>query len=110
VVTVFLRRAGFSVIYLGQDTPTGSLARIAGDLNPDVIILSSSSQETAARLLDTLPLLERLRRPDGQPATLLAYGGRIFEEMPALRHPKHLYLGANATQALQILQEALGWP
>ena len=78
VLYLFLRRKGYSVIFLGANVPTDHLSDTVEKIRPNLIILASQQLASAARLQNTAQLL-------GMKAFQVAYGGRIFNSVPALR-------------------------
>lgn len=78
IFDLFLRRKGFNVIDLGANIPLDQMVETAIKLRPDLIILSAQTLRAAASLLDAFTAL----RTTGIP---LAYGGLIFNRVPALR-------------------------
>ncbi len=102
VLALFLRRAGFRVIYLGQNVPVESLVRMATDLKPKAICISATRTETGAQLVELQKAFEKLQSEGDAP--LLAYGGSLFNRNPGLaeRLGGH-YLGASAHEAVELL-------
>lgn len=111
-LAIFLRRAGYRVIYLGQNVPLESLRSMIYALRPQAVCLSASRAETAARLYNLRDFLDELERKHGR-APLLAYGGRVFNQYPRIiERLGGVYLGEDAGVALQRLREQLnrGFP
>jgi methanogenic corrinoid protein MtbC1 len=103
VMAWLLRRRGWEVIYLGADVPAGELGTTVAATRPQLVILSAQQLHSAATLLDTAHMLEQEDVP-------LAYGGLIFDRLPALRNriPGH-FLGErleSAPQAAELLLSA----
>ena len=78
LITFLLRRSGWDVIYLGADVPLENFGTTIESLQPDLVILTAQQLIAAASLLDLANELERLHIP-------LAFGGLIFNHIPALR-------------------------
>ena len=75
---LFLRRRGIRVINLGADIPIDQMVATVLQLQPDLIIMAAQTLRTAANLQNTfIALLASGKR--------LAYGGLIFNHIPALR-------------------------
>lgn len=78
LLSLLLRRRGWDVVYLGADVPADRLEMTIELAHPQLVILSAQRLHTAATLVDIAQVLE----PFGIP---LAYGGLIFNRLPALR-------------------------
>lgn len=78
MIDLFLRRKGYKVINLGTDIPTDQMIATTLSVQPDLIILGAQTLRTAATLMDTFSALQAAGKP-------LAYGGLIFNRVPALR-------------------------
>lgn len=78
MIDLFLRRKGYKVINLGTDIPTDQMIATTLSVQPDLIILGAQTLRTAATLMDTFNALQAAGKP-------LAYGGLIFNRVPALR-------------------------
>lgn len=78
LLTFLLRRRGWNVVYLGANVPAGEVETTLARVQPRLVILSAQQLHTAANLLD----LAEAMRPRGVP---LAYGGVIFNLLPALQ-------------------------
>jgi DNA-binding transcriptional MerR regulator/methylmalonyl-CoA mutase cobalamin-binding subunit len=74
LVSLVLRRAGWRVIYLGQNVPAEHLMLEAGRLRPEAICLSCATLESARAAVAVYAALETL--PEPRPAFVL--GGRAF--------------------------------
>lgn len=106
-LAVFLRRAGYKVVYLGQNVPMDSLQGMIEALAPEVVCVSATRAETAARLYTLRDFLNDLQARKGR-APLLAYGGQVFNRFPHITERLGgLYLGEDAAQAVRRLSEHL---
>ncbi|MEO6458693.1 MAG: MerR family transcriptional regulator [Chloroflexia bacterium] len=107
-MAVFMRRAGYRVVYLGQNVPIDSLISMVNALQPAVICISASRAETAASLYKLREFLDDMERRHGR-SPLLAYGGQVFNRYPHITERLGgVYLGEDAQKALQKLGEHLG--
>ena len=79
MVALLLRRAGYSVRYLGADIPLPDLVRAVQDHRPRVLALSAMMSESAQHLLE---LSKQLAAE--MPHTQLIFGGRAFAANPDL--------------------------
>ncbi len=78
---VLLRRLRWPVHYLGQTMPLEELPAFVEDVTPAVIVFAAMREDTARALAawpDYLPQAARTGRP------VVAYGGWVFSENPAL--------------------------
>lgn len=107
MISLFLRRRGYNVIYLGQSISALRLQETLTKTQPNMLLLSASGLIAAAHLLDTA---ETLRTPLSSLGVTLAFGGRIFNQLAQLRaHVPGLYIGDDAQQAtLRITELMLG--
>ena len=87
MIALMLRRHGWDALYLGANVPVVQMERTIESTHPDLVIMSAQLLNTAANLLEMARLLQERRIP-------LAYGGRIFNNIPAIRQriPGH-FLG-----------------
>jgi DNA-binding transcriptional MerR regulator/methylmalonyl-CoA mutase cobalamin-binding subunit len=76
--TFLLRRRGWQVLYLGANVPTEQLETTVTAAKPHLVIIAAQRLHTAANLVEAAQLLRQERVP-------LAYGGLIFNLLPALR-------------------------
>lgn len=102
MLTLFLRRQGWQVVYLGANVPVSRLQATVTTINPDLVILAAQRLNTAANLFDMGRVLQAAQIP-------LAFGGQIFSRLPTLRPriPGH-FLGERLEEALQLVEQWLG--
>lgn len=100
--TVLLRNRGWDVINLGTNVPMQQLSSALSRVKPDLVVLSAMRLETAATLKEVALTL------DEHKATL-AFGGRIFNQLPELSHriPGH-FLGEEIYAAIPKIENILG--
>ena len=106
ILALYLRRAGYRVIYLGQNMPLDSLIGVISTLRPAVVCVSATRPDTAGHLR---PLPAQLDALADQLAyrPLLAYGGAVFNRHPQLAAQMGaVYLGASGEAAVQCVREA----
>ena len=98
LLTLFLRRRGWHVVYLGASVPVARMQMTIASVNPNLVLLSAQRLTTAATLREMALLLQE----EGVP---LAYGGRIFNQIPDLqtRVPGH-FLGDDTLGALKQIE------
>jgi DNA-binding transcriptional MerR regulator/methylmalonyl-CoA mutase cobalamin-binding subunit len=78
LITLFMRQRGWDVVYLGANVPIARLEATIKATNPGLIILAAMQLHTAATLMEMAQFLHGTGVP-------LAYGGRIFTQIPDLR-------------------------
>lgn len=104
MLSLFLRRQGYGVTYLGQNIASARLWEAIEKTRPSVLLLSASGLIAAANLLD----LVRDLRARGYAELHIAFGGQIFKRLPHLaRCVQAIYLGENAREAVARLKELL---
>jgi DNA-binding transcriptional MerR regulator len=103
MLSVLLRREGYQVEFLGPDLPVEDLVLYAGDIKPDMIILSAGFERTARPLFGMQAMLDAL---PGQPK--LGYGGRYFNENPEARKEMGgIFLGHSLDEALKNVHDIM---
>ncbi len=104
LLTFLLRRRGWAVVYLGANVPVDWLETTVAATRPQLAILAAQQLPTAATLLDMAQVLQR----EGVP---LAYGGLIFNLLPALRErlAGH-FLGERLDLAPEVVEELMVAP
>lgn len=95
LLTLFLRRRGFKVVYLGANVPNHRFKETIISIKPHLVILSAQLLQTANELRETAAQLTA-------GGARVAYGGRIFNLIPEIRSriPAH-YLGETIQDAVQ---------
>jgi methanogenic corrinoid protein MtbC1 len=89
LLTLLLRRQGWDVVYLGSNVPLQYLDDTIATVHPHLVISSAQQLHTAAALSGVAQRLSIATIP-------LAFGGRIFNVLPALReHIPGYFLGEN---------------
>lgn len=104
LLTLFLRRAGWDVVYLGANVPTDQLNATLVTAKPHLVIMSAQTLYTAATMLSMSLLLQRERIPS-------AYGGAVFNYLPILCSymPGH-YLGTTIENVPKVVERLLTAP
>lgn len=106
-LSVFLRRAGYKVVYLGQNVPLESLTGMIHALQPRAVCISATRAESAAGLHNLSIAFDQLKGKEGS-APLLVYGGNVFNRFPHISERMGaVYLGENAATAVRKLNEHL---
>ncbi len=101
LLTFLLRRRGWDVIFLGADVPLENFRATLETIQPQLVILIAQQLFTAASLLDLVNDLDGLQ-------TTLAFGGRIFNQIPGLSEhiPGH-FLGDDLKSAPLFFEQLL---
>jgi len=104
LITFLLRRQSWDVIYLGADVPLENFRTTIESLQPDLAILTAQQLISAASLLDLANELGSLHIP-------LAFGGLIFNNIPAMREriPGH-FLGEEIDEVVIKIEQILQNP
>lgn len=102
LLTLYLRRAGYQVRFIGKDLPLEDFAREVQQKRPTLVLLSASTVETARELE---ALAHRLSQIESQ-RPMIGYGGRIFKDQPELRKRiTGVYMGDSAAEAIESTNE-----
>ena len=101
LLTLFLRRRGLQVIYLGANVPHDRFEETLSAIHPTLVVLTSQQLSTAANLQQTASLLSAY-------GATVVYGGRIFSMQPSLMEhiPGH-YLGDSLEAGIEKIESLL---
>lgn len=104
MLNLLIRRRGYHVVYLGGNVPTDRFDEAIESIQPDLVIMASQQLTSAAELQKTARLLNEKR-------VQIAYGGRVFNCIPALREriPAH-FLGESIDASLKLIDQLLQSP
>lgn len=104
LLTLFLRRRSWDVVYLGANVPIGRMDLAITTTKPRLVILPAQQLHTAANLLEAAHFLQERQVP-------LAYGGLVFNVLPALR-PRipGYFLGERLDEAPGVAEQVLSSP
>lgn len=107
MLSVFLVRRTWRVVYLGAALPIPGLVEVVVQLRPALVCLSATEARGAQTLAAAAGALAELSSP-GAARPLVAFGGPPFNADPALRArvPGH-WLGADAREAVARVEELL---
>ena len=106
VISLFLRRQGWEVIDLGANVPLDRLEPMLTSIRPMLVIASAQHLPAAYTLQTMAASVTKLHIP-------LAFGGRVFNQQPALRrHIAGHFLGESLLDIPRAVQEILHapWP
>lgn len=99
--TLLLKRRGWDVIYLGANVPVDRLETTINTTRPEIAIFPAQQLHTAAALPEIAEVLAEEDIP-------LAFGGRIFIEIPELQERiSGFYLGDSTNMAVKVVEKAL---
>ncbi len=105
LLTLFMLRQGWQVLYLGPDVPARDLMETIRAVQPDMVCMSASGSESAALVVqigEVIAQLETETRP------VFAYGGGVFNHLPELRaRVNGVFLGENAAHAIDAARALL---
>ena len=100
-----MRRRRWPVAYLGQSVPLPDLAALVGEVSPPLVVLTATSEETAASLAEW-PLWLPEAAQSGKP--IISYAGRIFTDHPEWRmRVPGTFLGASLRDGLDAVERML---
>lgn len=104
LLSIFLRRAGYQVRYLGQDLPMDDLILEVHIQRPAIVLFSATCLNAATNLRHLCDALANL----DSPRPVICYGGRAFNLHPELRNDiAGVYLGATAAEAVDGLRDVV---
>lgn len=104
LLSIYLRRAGYTVRYLGQNLPLDDLVAETQLVKPDMVLFSATTIDAAVNLG---PLCEMLANIE-PPRPIIGYGGRAFNLRPELRDGiAGIYLGETAAEAVEGIDDLL---
>ncbi|MFO7631754.1 MAG: MerR family transcriptional regulator [Caldilinea sp.] len=104
LLSIYLRRAGYTVRYLGQNLPVDDLVAETQTIKPDMVLFSATTVDAA---LNLRPLCEMLASIE-PPRPIIGYGGRALNLRPELRDSiAGIYLGATAVEAVESIDDLL---
>ncbi|MFN8637669.1 MAG: B12-binding domain-containing protein, partial [Chloroflexota bacterium] len=103
MLAVFLVRHGVRLRYLGPNLSVNGLDEALRRHQPDLLIVSATSEESAERVAELAAVLKALP----EPRPLLAFGGHGFDEARWRERLDGTYLGPDAGTAVQIVEQLL---
>jgi MerR family transcriptional regulator, light-induced transcriptional regulator len=104
LITLFLRRRGWNVVFLGAVVPTERMEETIKAVDPKLVILSAQTLMTAVSLRE---MARFLKEKDIQ----AAFGGRVFNHISGLfnRIPAH-FLGNTIEVAIPMIENLVNNP
>ena len=99
LISFFLRRRGFNVIYLGANVPDERFEETVNFVRADLVVLVAQQLITAATLQKTAHMLSQHNIP-------VAFGGRIFALQPQIfRNITGFYLGSKIKDSFEQIED-----
>ncbi len=103
-LNVLLRRRGRNVVFLGADVPMEHLEETTRTVNAALVVMSAQRLATARTLHDSAAIIARKR---GR----VAYGGRVFNQIPELREQiAGEFLGEAVDGCLEPIEDLMARP
>jgi len=104
VLSLFLSRRGFRVVYLGADLPLDDLIEAVRRVRPPLVLLSASTPGSVGPLTRAA----RALRDQVVPGPMIGYGGQVFLLRPELREEvEGVFLGRDAEEAVTSVDRVL---
>jgi DNA-binding transcriptional MerR regulator/methanogenic corrinoid protein MtbC1 len=104
MLSLYLRRRGKDVIFLGQATASNRLGEMLMQTEPRLVLMSASTLRTAANLMDIVDVLSDRRFAP----VLFAYGGPIFQRLPTLaKRLSGIHISEDVSQAIDQIDALL---
>jgi methanogenic corrinoid protein MtbC1 len=104
MLSVLLRRGGYTVLFLGQSVAIDHLEESLVQARPQALILSAARLETARSLAELAATIRRM----APPRPLFAFGGRAFVQHPELIDTiEGHHISGDALQATEQVRQIL---
>lgn len=104
LLTIYLRRAGLPVHYLGQNLAASDLIEDMKHLQPAMVLLSASTLDAVQGLADMSVHFDNFDTPK----PIIGYGGRAFVGQPELRRlVAGVFLGDSGHEAVDRVRKLL---
>jgi len=101
LLSLFVRRRGLRVLYLGANVPTDRFAETVKDVDASLVILVAQQLTSAATLQETALQLNNKKIP-------VAFGGRIFNIHTSLKDSiPGIYLGPDLESAMNEIERII---
>jgi methanogenic corrinoid protein MtbC1 len=103
MLSLFLVRRGWNVVYLGPQVPLADLIETVRAIKPALVCLSASTIETAMELITVVQALK-----DACVGVHMGYGGRVFNVNPEIRASMlGTFLGHDARELVESVNTLL---
>lgn len=101
LMSLFMRRRGYNVIYLGPNVPSARFSESLEQIRPTLVVLSAQQLTSAAELSRLSAALVGMNAN-------VAFGGRIFNLQPALRQCiSGTFLGETIEMAIDQVERSI---
>lgn len=105
MLSIFLRRRGWRVVYLGQSVPLYDLPFSLAFLRPDVVVFSATTIDSALELIGIKTMLEQV---DQRYRPIFAFGGAAFNQQPDLREKvEGVFLGETIQAGIDTIEKLM---
>ena len=108
LMSIFLRRRGWHVLYLGQSVPLHDLSAALRDIKANVLVIAATMRTSIGKLKgiqEVLDTLEPGRRP------VFAFGGLAFNQHPELRSDMPgTFLGETIEAGVEVVERLMAHP
>jgi DNA-binding transcriptional MerR regulator len=105
LLSIFLRRRGWHVVYLGQAVPLHDLPAALSQIRPNVLVLASTMSESARELIGIRATLDRVD-PAYRPT--FGFGGPAFNDHPEMRGGVHgIFLGETIQSGIETIERLM---
>lgn len=103
MLSLFLVRRGWNVVYLGPQVPVPDLIETVKKIQPRLVCLSASTMESASELIAVARALR-----EAAPDVLFGFGGRVFNINPELgQMVPGTFLGRDARELVDSVGELM---
>ncbi len=104
MMSLFIQRRGWEVIYLGQAVGLDQLEQTLKAVAPGVVLLSASSFITLGNLVRAAVLVQEVQGEN----TVFTYGGTVFDSLPGItERVPGLFMGRDMMRAVQMIDDLL---
>jgi methanogenic corrinoid protein MtbC1 len=107
---LFLSRRGYKILYLGANMPLDDLISTVRRVQPPLVMLSGTLEESARKIVQWVPQLKITWSEIGShDLPEIGFGGHIFKHRPDLRLSiDGTYLGGNANEVAKNVDRIFG--
>jgi methanogenic corrinoid protein MtbC1 len=105
MLSIFLRRRGWKVVYLGQMVPFSDLPNALKHMQAQVLVLSATLIDTARELAH---VADHLKQIDAAQRPTFAFGGAAFNQQPELREKvEGVFLGETIQAGIDTIEKLM---
>ncbi len=104
-LSIFLRRNGWKVVYLGQMVALDDLSTALKEIKAQVVVLSATLADSARKLIEVPKYLQQI---DEAHRPVFAFGGAAFNHHPELRSQiDGVFLGQTVQMGLETIERLM---